>query len=290
MLRTTVLAGLVGLIGLASSTLAQTASAPSSQATTSQPVLSTRPGGTQSATTAPIESRVHTVLQQLERRGESVKDLKAKIEWQVLDRIIDDKQTKSGELLFQRAKPHDKFLIRFTRTVVEDQVIEKPEEHLFDGQWYTEKREATKTVTKREIVRPGEEFDPFKLGQGPFPLPFGQKEAEIMDKFDVSYVEPAKDDPANTSHLKLVPKASAQEMAEKYKELHFFVDKKLDLPVKVVADQKDDKLVTVVFGDIRVNTAIPGSAFEIQVPDDPTWSVTTESLGSENPQGQGGED
>jgi len=277
--------------GLAAIATAAPATVPASQAGAGRPAMTERPAGTQAAASAtapasaPSDRRVHAVLEQLERRGESVKDLKAKIEWQVLDRVIEDKQVKFGQLLFQRAKPHDRFMVTFNRTIVEDQVIEKPEEHLFDGQWYIEKREATKTVIKREVVRPGEEFDPFKLGQGPFPLPFGQKEAEILDKFQVSWVEPAKDDPANTSHLKLIPKAGAQDMADKYKELHFFIDKKLDLPVKVVADQTDDKLVTVVFSDIQVNTAIPGSAFAVQVPDDPTWSVTVETLAPENPPG-----
>ncbi len=281
MFRRILLSSAIGMFGT-SAVLAQPATAPASQPAASQPAA-TRPASTQSAGQA--EPKVHTILQQLELRGDSIKDLKAKIEWQILDRVIDDKQAKFGDLSFKRDKPHDKFLVKFGRTVVEDQVIDKPEEHLFDGRWYIEKREATKSVIKREIVRPGEEFDPFKLGQGPFPLPFGQKESEILNKFQVSYVEPAKDDPANSAHLKLLPKPGAQDMADKYNELHFFVDKKLDLPVKVVADQKDDKLVTVTFSDIQVNTGLPGSAFTIQVPDDPTWSVSVESLPPENPQG-----
>jgi hypothetical protein len=278
-----VVIGIAGLTGLA---MAQSASAPASQAAASQSAPATRPPASRPAGSEPAsEPRVHAVLQRLEQRGDSVKDLRSKIEWQVLDRVIDDKQAKFGELLFKRDKPHDMFLVRFHRTVVEDQVIDKPEEHLFDGRFYIEKRDATKTVIKREIVRPGEQFDPFKLGQGPFPLPFGQKEAEILEKFTVSFVEPAKDDPAGTSHLKLLPRPTAQDMADKYKELHFFVDNKLDLPVKVVADQKDDKLVTVLFSDIRVNTGLAGSAFAIQVPDDATWSVSVESLPPENPEG-----
>jgi hypothetical protein len=280
MFRRITLGSILGAMGiLVSAASAAPATVPAS-APTSQ-VASSRPAGSQPAG----EGRVHAVLHQLEQRGESVKDLKAKIEWQIVDQVIADKQVKFGELLFKRDKPRDKFLVKFTRTIVEDQVIDKPEEHLFDGQWYTEKREATKSIIKRQIVRPGEEFDPFKLGQGPFPLPFGQKEAEILEKFQVTYVEPAKDDPANSAHLKLIPKPTAEDMADKYKELHFFIDKKLDLPAKVVADQKDEKLVTVTFTDIRVNTGIPGSGFTISVPDDPTWSVSVESLTPENPEG-----
>jgi hypothetical protein len=274
------LGSILGTIG----TLASAAAAAPATAPATAPA--SRVTATQPAATRPVaEGRVHTVLHALEQRGESVKDLRAKIEWQVLDQVIDDKQVKFGELFFKRDKPRDKFLVKFTRTVVEDQVIDKPEEHLFDGEWYTEKRDATKSVIKRQIVRPGEEFDPFKLGQGPFPLPFGQKEAEILEKFQVTYVEPAKDDPANAAHLKLIPKPTAEDMADKYNELHFFIDRKLDLPVKVVADQKDEKLVTVTFTDIRVNTGLPGSALAVSVPDDPTWSVSVESLTPDDPEG-----
>jgi hypothetical protein len=280
MFRRITLGSILGTIG----TLASAAAAASATAPASAPAPQV--AATQPAATLPVaKGRVHTVLHALEQRGESVKDLRAKIEWQVLDQVIDDKQVKFGELLFKRDKPRDKFLVKFTRTVVEDQVIDKPEEHLFDGEWYTEKRDATKSVIKRQIVRPGEEFDPFKLGQGPFPLPFGQKEAEILEKFQVTYVEPAKDDPANAAHLKLIPKPTAEDMADKYNELHFFIDRKLDLPVKVVADQKDEKLVTVTFTDIRVNTGLPGSALVVSVPDDPTWSVSVESLTPDDPEG-----
>ncbi len=276
MFRRILVTGILGTIGtLTAAAGAAPATAPASQAVATQPAA-TRPAGSQPAATG----RVHAVLQALERQGDAVKDLRAKIEWQIVDQVIQDKQAKFGELLFKRAKPHDMFLVKFNRTLVEDQVIDKPEEHLFDGRWYIEKKEATKTVIKREIVRPGEQIDPFKLGQGPFPLPFGQKEAEILEKFQVSCVEPARDDPANTSHLKLIPKPSAEDMAEKYKELHFYVDSKLDLPVKVVADQKDEKLVTVTFSDIQINKDVPGSAFAVTVPDDPTWSVSVESLDS----------
>ncbi len=239
---------------------------------------------TQPASTQAAEPRVSQVLQALEKRGESIKDLEADVEWVVVDTIIDDRQAKLGQLYFKRGQPQDTFLIRFDKTIIDDMVNEKVEEHLFDGRWYVEKREATKSIIKREIVRPGEEFDPFKLGQGPFPLPFGQKASEILAKFDVTYVEPKKDDPAGTAHLKLVPKETVRDLADKYNELHFYIDRKMDLPVKVVADQKDDKVVTVTFRDIKVNTGLPGSRFVLQLPeDDPTWSLTVESLPPQNP-------
>lgn len=241
----------------------------------------TQPAATQQAAGDP---RVHTVLQLLEKRGEAIKDLTAGIQWQTLDSIINALDVKIGTLYFKRDKPHDKFLVRFEKTIADEQVIEKPEEHLFDGQWYTEKREATKTIIRREISRPGEKYDPFKLGEGPFPLPFGQKESEILDTFDVTYVAPAKDDPQNSVHLKLLPRATSGDMQDKYSEMHFYVDKRLDLPVKVVAKQKDDKVITVLFTDTKVNSGIAGSTFTLVLPkDDPTWQEHVEALTPHEP-------
>ena len=165
-------------------------------------------------------------------------------------------------------------------TVIEDQVIDKAEEHLFDGRWYIEKREATKSVIKREIVRPGEKFDPFRVGQGPFPLPFGQKEQDILRNFEVTLVRADPKTSPDTVHLKLVPKGG--QMAQRYREIHFYISRKLDLPVKVVALQKDDKKMTVVFKDIRINRGIAGSRFVVTIPDDPTWSYTVEPLPKQN--------
>jgi hypothetical protein len=266
-------------------------SGPVTQPAATQPVASrpaggqpaaSRPADTQQA--APADPRVHAVLQLLEKKGDAIKDLTAGIEWRTVDAVINSTDIKTGTLYFKRDKPHDKFLVRFDKTIADDQEINKPEEHCFDGEWYVEKREATKTIIKRQIVRPGEQYDPFKLGEGPFPLPFGQKESEILDKFDVTYVAPAGGDPENTVHLKLIPKATSGDIQDKYAEMHFYIDKKIDLPVKVVAKQKDDKTVTVLFKDLKVNTGIPGSRFVLQLPkDDPTWEEHVESLTPEDP-------
>lgn len=277
--------------GLSVAAFGQTpTSGPATQPAAGRPVASqpaaSRPADTQQA--VQVDPRVHSVLQLLEKKGEAVKDLTAGIEWRTVDTVINSTDIKSGTLYFKRDKPHDKFLVRFDKTIADEQEINKPEEHLFDGQWYTEKREATKTIIRREIVRPGEQYDPFKLGEGPFPLPFGQKESEILDKFDVTYVAPAKGDPENSVHLKLIPKPTSGDIQDKYEDMHFYIDKKIDLPVKVVAKQKDDKTITVFFRDIRTNSGIVGSTFVLQLPkDDPTWEEHVESLTPETPPGQG---
>ncbi len=102
----------------------------------------------------------------------------------------------------------------------------------------------------------------------------------------MSYVPPTKGDPAGSVHLRLVPRPSSGDLREKYVDMQFYIDTKIDLPVKVVAKQKDDKVITVLFKNIKVNSGIPGSTFLLQLPkNDPTWQEHVEPLTPAEPAG-----
>ena len=148
--------------------------------------------------------------------------------------------------------------------------------HIFDGRWYTEARQVTKTVIKRELVREGESVDPFELGSGPFPLPFGQKKADILKNFTVSLVPAAEGDPADSDHLECIPRPGSQ-LAEDYKELHFHISRKYELPVRVVAHQrKERKTLTVNFKNLETNQGLARSRLDRQFPK--SWTEQIERL------------
>ena len=63
---------------------------------------------------------------------------------------------------------------------------------IFDGEWLTEKNAAAKQVHKRQVVPPGEIMDPLAVGEGPFPLPIGQKREKILERFDAELLPPEK--------------------------------------------------------------------------------------------------
>jgi hypothetical protein len=47
------------------------------------------------------------------------------------------------------------------------------------------------------VLRPGEKVNLLKLGEGPFPLPIGQKRDDVKRQFDVTLAKPEKGvDPA----------------------------------------------------------------------------------------------
>jgi outer membrane lipoprotein-sorting protein len=130
-------------------------------------------------------------------------------------------------------------------------------------------------VTRREIRREGEKSDPYKLGEGAFPLPFGQKKADILAEFEVTRVPETKDDPAQTDHLRLVPRPGTN-TGRTYKTLDFWVDRSGEhagLPVKVVAGKKDgtgavNSYIEISFSKIELNSGFSDSVFKIEVPKD----------------------
>lgn len=213
-------------------------------------------------TTAPVSPELEAILDRLEARGDTINDLQTRLTYRQEDLVVDDSLTKSGQLLFRRDKPNARFAIVFEFPEA------KRERYLFDGRWFTEVNERTKTYQRHEIVRPGESIDPFRIGQGPFPLPFGQKKADILANFEVRLVPSASGDPAGTVHLQCTPLPDTQ-LATKHNRLDFYVSQvgtTTDLPVRLIDHRKGQKRDTIDFADIRLNAGLPGSLFECPRP------------------------
>ena len=220
--------------------------------------------------------QVVAVLDALERAGDKISDLQTDLRFETFNTILEDRITKTGELLYKKQDPNALFLVRFDRLSQGGVTNENREWHFFDGNWYTEAREMTRQVIRREIVRPGEKINPFELGKGPFPLPFGQKKSEMLQRFDIALLPTSGNDPPGSTHLQCVPKAG-EELADKYVALHLFVDEKTDLPAKIIAEQTDDNVITVWFDNLRINPGLPGSVFKLP-PEAADWDTETESL------------
>jgi outer membrane lipoprotein-sorting protein len=121
-------------------------------------------------------------------------------------------------------------------------------------------------------------MDLFKLGEGPFPLPIGQSPADVHKQFDITKVAPAKDDPANTVHLGLVPKAGT-ELEKKFKSLDFWVDQKTHMPVRVDTADKQQTIRSTELSDLTLNPpgGLPESDFTLP-PIGSDWNRHVESL------------
>jgi hypothetical protein len=254
--------------------------------TTRPASASTRPAGMSPAELAklpPVAPDVEKILDRLEKRGETIRDIQADLIYVKKDPILEDKQTYKGELLFKQEEPNPRFMVRFDEFEQEGVVRKKKEWHAFDGHWYIEARENTKTIVRREIVPPGEQVEVFRVGQGPFPLPFGQSKKDIIRHFKVYRVPTAKGDPPNTDHLECIPRPGT-EMDRRYGTVHFYIDRKLDLPVQVRTIEKEEEYeisATFPAESIRINQGLAAS--RINVPDLPGYTLDTVPLPDKRP-------
>lgn len=223
--------------------------------------------------------QVDQILDRLEKKGDQVRDIQSRITFSKIDPVLEDKQIFYGILRFKEDKPNPRFFIRFDKFTQEGMTRDVKEWHVFDGQWYIEAREKTKTIVKRQVVRPGETVNVFRLGQGPFPLPFGQKKADIEKHFSVKLIEPQATDPANSFHVECTPKPSS-DMEKRYGKIDFYIDKAMDLPVRVRTTEKGENVQVIADFpalSIEVNKGLVGS--ELNLPDLGEYQVDTVPLG-----------
>jgi len=243
-----------------------------------------RTSGPATAPAAACDPAVAKILDRLEKKGAKVKALEAAIKFTRIDPVLEDKQVHKGVLRFKQTRPNPRFFIRFDELKLESLAPKKEKQwHVFDGRWYIEAREKTKSITKREIVRQGETLEIFKIGQGPFPLPFGQKKADVLKHFAVKLVASKPKDPKHSDHLECTPRAGT-ELADKYETVHFYIDQTLDLPVRVQTIEKEEgNEIIASFTKIKVNPGLPDS--KLNLPDLKDYAIDTVPLKT-SPQGQ----
>ncbi len=239
---------------MVSSLFAQT-TAPASQPTTA-------------AAQAAVSPEVDQILTRQEKASDAIKDLQADIRHELYQVIPDDRQVKLGFIRYRAAgkRQNARFMVSFDTLIHEDLKVNQKEWFCFDGRWWREIREQTKTAIDHEVVAPDEKIDSFKLEESPLPLPFGQKKADILKNFNVTLIKPEKSDPADTDHLLLIPKPGGK-FVKQYERLEFWIDRKLNLPIRIVAADRHANVTTDDFKNLKINTGIPEKQLWIDIPE-----------------------
>ncbi|MFA6044251.1 MAG: hypothetical protein WC718_04655 [Phycisphaerales bacterium] len=244
------------VLSVAGAASLQMAAAATGFAITRQPSAELPSETTQPAQTAPPVSPVKPgdittadqLLDALETADAGLHTLTADIRYDRVFEIAGDRQIRDGSLVYvdtrgdaagaPGAAGGRKFAIRIKSVQIGDRKDPEDRQLIFDGQWFVERVDSNKSFTKRRVARPGENFNPLRLGEGPFPLPIGQKKADILKRYDVDLFPATKDlvsnDPGNAAaqksledfvkgcyQLKLTPKPTIIE-SEELKEIRLW--------------------------------------------------------------------
>ncbi len=209
---------------------------------------------------------IEAVLDRVEVRGRTVDDIRCKVKYTVEDRIAADTVERYGDLVYKRENPNPLFMITFVKTVQEGTVKREKAWYLFDGRWFVEATQRSKSIIKHDVAPPGTDIDLFSVEKAPFPIPFGQKKDDILKSFEVT-LGPAGEGPLkNTDHLVCTPRKGSR-VSRDYSKLEFFVSRSLDLPIRIVMTTRDRaKKTTADFLDLSaglINTGLTDSAFAL---------------------------
>ena len=223
---------------------------------------------------------VDELLVRLERSDEDLRDFQAQIGYFKWDNVLERLERRYGEIIYQvRADGSKRFAILLERLIVGNRARQQRRHYVFDGSWLVEINHDAKHFIKRQIVPPGQTFDPLKLGEGPFPLPVGQPKEEVLARFHVELLAEPDNDllkeqlaDREVEGLRLVPKPKTPE-AENVQSVELFFDADTLLPVGISLIETNGDRKTVILRDLRRNAGVDESKLSIEEPDPRQWQI-----------------
>lgn len=238
------------------------------------------------------DPQVERILNRLEERD--IRDVSARVIWKRA--FLADLGSPPDELLgviqYRDSRPTPKFIVAFETLIEGGRKRPLVEKHLFDGEYYVhmQGRNNVNTITRTQVRRPDDKSNPFRIGEGQFPIPWGQRKADILREYEVKLMEPAKGDPPDTDRLRLTPRRTSRSY-DRYQWIDFWIARGGDaagLPVQVRVAELDgtgmlNSELTVSFEAPRFNTGVADSVFKIEKPDS-SWSEEIVPLPEQPPE------
>jgi outer membrane lipoprotein-sorting protein len=232
---------------------------------------------------------VDTVLKQLNTKAQELQSYEAKIEYKFTQPLLESESLRKGALYYTKLDGKSKLRIHFQTAKQEDEKEQKYIEeyivldggflthpgHKFEGTWIVHIDYQIETVKYYQLAEPGdpnETVDVFDLASRNLPMIGFSKIEDLKKQFEITLVEPKKNQPEDfiQVHLKVKPNSVYE---DDYVHIDFWIDKKLGLPVKIVAVSTEPESP---YGDVseikflkpKVNKQIDKNLFNLKIPED----------------------
>jgi hypothetical protein len=231
---------------------------------------------------------IDETLQRLEAGAADLKAFTATIYYETYNDLLDRREIRTGEIIYRIQRSEDvarditSFAVLFDALTIGQRRSERLKHYVFHDRWLAEIDHETRQFIKRELVPPGRQLDPLKLGEGPIPLPIGQAKSEVQARFDVS-LHPLPDEGPlarleNVDGLLLIPKAGTPE-AQDYQRIELFYDRDTNLPIGINAIELNENRKTVRLSNVQRNPDLTDeqlSKLSVEEPDPRQWSINVQ--------------
>ncbi|MEM1186330.1 MAG: hypothetical protein AAGI53_15170 [Planctomycetota bacterium] len=247
---------------------------------------------------------VDDLLARLEIARSEIGTLRADIVYTREFAIAGDTQTRIGRLYFDNRADDDdrrtRFAVRFNTLEVGDRREQQDQIFVFDGEWLVEKVSTDRRFTKRQVAPPGSTFDPLRIGQGPFPIPLGQKPEDIVERYNAELRPPTEglEDTEGLSmyaerslvQLRLTPKPEYQD-TDDFAEIRLWYDPSIAATLPKIARTETElgDISLVVVTNAKLNESLPEPVFDTTTPPrSEGWNVTVSNYRQRVSTGQPG--
>ncbi|MCB1281591.1 MAG: hypothetical protein KDB18_08705 [Salinibacterium sp.] len=210
-----------------------------------------------------------------------------------------DQDVRTGSLQYRRTPGQDgrslkQFKVRFDQTITGQVIDKNPREYIFDGEWLVEKFVNEKQFIKRQMVPPGEHWDPLRLGEGPFPVPIGQRRDDILSEYIAELASDAADgleharlieQSQDTYQLVLRPRPAFRDTSD-FDLVRIWYDTGSLLPKMIRADKPTGDVTTVILRGLATGDSIeiPNDLFDTTPPKvGEGWDVSVEPWRTRDP-------
>jgi hypothetical protein len=236
------------------------------------------------------------LLSALERASDDLRHFEAAIVYERFHALTDGAELQYGRVIFDRtpAATGSTDGARTRLGVFFDEYVDSTgrseavqQRFVFADGWLSEVDPGRRQFIKRQLVPAGERFDPLKLGEGPFPLPIGQRRAEVLARFEPSaasapavrlleFITAKAIQEGQVRSLRLVPRANTRE-AEDFATLDLYYDRDSLLPIGVVATSPEGDRKTVRLSKLRRNEPLSEAQLQMLNVDTPAdtagWTI-----------------
>lgn len=223
------------------------------------------------------------LLALLETADKDLKSLKADLRYQTVSELDGDEQVRMGHVYFvtreEGAEAKSRSInVTFDTLKRGSTLTQENRSFILNRGVFVEKASQDKQINRYRLGPKGKTIDPLKIGEGPFPLPFGQKPADIKERFVVELLAGTdgmtfKSPDAGlkgyfekTYQLKLIPRPGTKAAGD-FAEARIWFQKDGLLPVQARTIKPNNSGSEEFFlWNIRRNEPVDESLFNTETP------------------------
>ncbi len=247
---------------------------PAASETTATPV----PAESAPAKEAEVDPKLAALLEKVEKRGNELKSFQARMLYTQQQPMVETMRTRNGTLYYLVKDSSVKFRIHFSDLQEQDLAEEKKapvvkfdEDYVFDGLWFTIRNARLKSIQRQEISKTPAKKEEFRLGKGPFPLPFAITKDDVLKQFEAKLAEPGEKDPKETDHLVLIPKKDSS-FAEEYVQLELWIARENSVPMQLRFEKDNMEVTTIEWSQAELDKGVEEKQFSLPKPE-ADWTV-----------------